>query len=494
MLRATSKRIMALPSPGVTTTFDCPVVADPPTPLTPLSSAYEDGTEDDSLSHICSSKADHAQLRAEYQTRPLPVEPLGAIDTASSTPYCAAELNLDGVLSGTLDLSRLALPYQWLEIDTFLLQHQQIAQTTQHPQHSPHPQQDLQYQPQPQQQPKQQFQVQLQLPQQQQQPHKPYRQRDQLCVDHNPLPTNLEGIFVFSSPASISASDLSLQVCALNDSHSFGESAVDCTMYWDQMAGLSLKSSDPCSLMATSPHAENLFGAIEDQMSVSSSPPLLVSDFEIQPGQGNQTLDAISPIEPLSPLPPVSPLSRKKRARAKSAPGTAPYPVGDRPHGAEPSASISPRVLPACPRRQSESIVLLAEAMGASVAPVPLLLASTVQGGAIRASKRSRASSVGAASCSQCFKWFSRKNNLDMHVKRVHDKERPFLCVWEDCTKTFAAKGDLVKHERLHTGEKPFACKHGGCEVTFTRSEPLDRHHERDHHDCPKGRTCLREA
>lgn len=84
-----------------------------------------------------------------------------------------------------------------------------------------------------------------------------------------------------------------------------------------------------------------------------------------------------------------------------------------------------------------------------------------------------------------CEKTFNRKARLQMHVRYVHEKDRPFECT--ECTKKFTRKEDLNRHAVLHTGEKPHICSTCGKKfaikpslklhiLTHTREQPRSCH------------------
>ncbi|KAH7721043.1 zinc finger protein 84-like protein [Aphelenchoides avenae] len=80
---------------------------------------------------------------------------------------------------------------------------------------------------------------------------------------------------------------------------------------------------------------------------------------------------------------------------------------------------------------------------------------------------------VRAFHCQHCEKAFTRKQNLDRHV-RCHTSEKPFVC--SVCEKAFRDKYSLVAHNRLHTGERPHACLADGCTKTFREKQHLQFH------------------
>ncbi|XP_052344654.1 gastrula zinc finger protein XlCGF26.1-like isoform X3 [Oncorhynchus keta] len=79
--------------------------------------------------------------------------------------------------------------------------------------------------------------------------------------------------------------------------------------------------------------------------------------------------------------------------------------------------------------------------------------------------------------CSECGKSFSRSRDVMTHVRRVHNKERPFQCFC--CEKRFFQKNFLTVHMRIHTGEKPYQCS--DCGQSFSQIGDRKRHQKRQH-------------
>jgi len=85
--------------------------------------------------------------------------------------------------------------------------------------------------------------------------------------------------------------------------------------------------------------------------------------------------------------------------------------------------------------------------------------------------------------CEYCGREFSKKLNLQLHVRR-HTGERPYGC--QLCGKAFYTNQQLAIHVRRHTGERPYAC--GICSKAFTGPTALYVH--RKLHDKVKRHLC----
>lgn len=99
--------------------------------------------------------------------------------------------------------------------------------------------------------------------------------------------------------------------------------------------------------------------------------------------------------------------------------------------------------------------------------------------------------------CEMCDKTFNRKARLQMHIRYVHAKDRPFEC--KECGKKFTRKEDLNRHAVLHTGEKPHICQTCGKKFAIKPSLKLHilthtREQPRSCHECGRAfirRDCL---
>lgn len=75
--------------------------------------------------------------------------------------------------------------------------------------------------------------------------------------------------------------------------------------------------------------------------------------------------------------------------------------------------------------------------------------------------------------CNQCNKSFSRKDNLNTHIKSVHLKEKKYHC--DQCDKSFGQKSKLNVHiKTVHLKQKEFNCKY--CDKSFGQKCNLKVH------------------
>ncbi|XP_055296497.1 zinc finger protein 62 homolog [Sitodiplosis mosellana] len=74
----------------------------------------------------------------------------------------------------------------------------------------------------------------------------------------------------------------------------------------------------------------------------------------------------------------------------------------------------------------------------------------------------------GKIKCEFCEKYFPYKSVYETHMNVVHLKLniRNFVC--SICGQAFRKMQCLTQHERIHTGERPYICKYEGCSKSFT--------------------------
>lgn len=74
--------------------------------------------------------------------------------------------------------------------------------------------------------------------------------------------------------------------------------------------------------------------------------------------------------------------------------------------------------------------------------------------------------------CMDCGKAFSTPHGLEVHVRRTHTGQRPFVC--NVCHKSFGHADSLSQHRLVHNMERSFQCKQ--CGKSFKRSSTLSTH------------------
>ncbi|CAL8348300.1 unnamed protein product [Lota lota] len=84
--------------------------------------------------------------------------------------------------------------------------------------------------------------------------------------------------------------------------------------------------------------------------------------------------------------------------------------------------------------------------------------------------------------CGHCSQSFSQPSELRNHVV-THSSDRPFKCGY--CGRAFAGATTLNNHIRTHTGEKPFKCER--CDRSFTQATQLSRHQRMPNECKPSG-------
>ncbi|GMT19145.1 hypothetical protein PFISCL1PPCAC_10442, partial [Pristionchus fissidentatus] len=77
---------------------------------------------------------------------------------------------------------------------------------------------------------------------------------------------------------------------------------------------------------------------------------------------------------------------------------------------------------------------------------------------------------------------FRAQYMLVVHVRR-HTGEKPNVCTYEDCDKSYSRLENLKTHMRTHTGERPYQCEFPNCAKAFSNASDRAKHQNRTHSD-----------
>jgi hypothetical protein len=75
---------------------------------------------------------------------------------------------------------------------------------------------------------------------------------------------------------------------------------------------------------------------------------------------------------------------------------------------------------------------------------------------------------------------YKQRSALTVHM-RTHSGERPHVCEFPLCNKSFSDSSSLARHRRTHTGKRPYRCPFDNCSKSFVRKTILTKHMKSDH-------------
>lgn len=74
-----------------------------------------------------------------------------------------------------------------------------------------------------------------------------------------------------------------------------------------------------------------------------------------------------------------------------------------------------------------------------------------------------------------CKKAYRSKENLNLHIKNFHFKEKPYQCLY--CPARFSHRNGRIYHERKnHTSYLPYTCSFNNCDQSFPCKSAMMAH------------------
>lgn len=94
---------------------------------------------------------------------------------------------------------------------------------------------------------------------------------------------------------------------------------------------------------------------------------------------------------------------------------------------------------------------------------------------------RKRKSTFQVFICNDCFKVYNSKENMILHFKNIHLKQKPYKCSY--CSAGFSHRNGKIYHERkFHTKIFPYICPYiDKCKLNFPTKSSLKYHIKAKH-------------
>lgn len=75
-----------------------------------------------------------------------------------------------------------------------------------------------------------------------------------------------------------------------------------------------------------------------------------------------------------------------------------------------------------------------------------------------------------------CHRSYTSQKNLEKHHKNVHSDVKRYLC--NVCQHFLSSKQNLTEHMMKHTGERPYVCEYKDCGKSFRQGSQLSLHNK----------------